>query len=401
MSEILPLVALLALATAMAVLLERGGRAGYGWVTGSEFALLGLALGPAGLDLFSSDLLGGLSTAIWAGAAWLGLRFGLRLRPSLFAHIPARVQWASQLEPLVTLLVLRGLLQLASVRGHLVLDGDVAWAIAAVGSASTKSAIAWARTRLGARGPVTDALRGVSTLDDLLAVLGAAVLMPRLHPVGSHLPAHPGTALGATLALGVGLGVLILLLSSGPTFRSDLGWVALFGACALASGLSASLGLSSLAVCTAAGACVGRFSRHADALEALTRATERPVVLALLVLGGASLAGGWWLAAVGAAAALLRALAKGVGGFLSTPVLPPAARRADFGAGLLGTGGVAFAVAITLAQGLGTERRDVILASAVAMALFGDWVGTSLLRRVVERAGELPGQTVKVAEVAK
>lgn len=401
MSEILPLVALLALATAMAVLLERGGRAGYGWVTGSEFALLGIALGPAGLDLLSSDLLGGLRTAIWAGAAWLGLRFGLRLRRSVLSQVPTRLQWASQLEPLVTLLVFRGLLQLVSVHGRLALDNDVAWAIAAVGSPSTKSAIAWARRQLGARGPVTDALRGVSTLDDLLSVVGAAVLMPRLHPIPTRLPAHPGTALVATLGLGVGLGLLILLLSGGRKFRSDLGWIALFGACALASGLSASLGLSALAVCTAAGACVGCFSPHADALERLTRPTERPVVLALLVLGGASLSGGWWLALVGAAAALLRGVAKVVGGALITPVLPPAARRVDFGAGLLGAGGVAFAVAITLAQGLGNEGRDAILASAVAMMLLGDWVGTSLLRRVVDRAGELPAKPgQRAAEVA-
>lgn len=389
MNDVLPLVALVALATAMAVLLERGGRAGYGWVTGSEFALLGVILGPVVLDLLSSDLLDGLSTAIWAGAAWLGLRFGMRLRRSFLEGMSWRTQCASQLEPVLTLFALRGLLRLLDLRGWLLLDNDVAWAIAAVGSATTKSATAWARTRLGAKGPTTDALESVSTLDDWPAVIGAAVLMPRLHPLPSRLPPFAWGPLAATLVIGLGLGLLILLLTSGKRFRGDLGWVAMFGACALASGLSASLGLSSVAITTFAGLMVGGFSAHADALEALTRATERPVVLTLLVLGGASLVGGAWLAVVGAAAALLRALAKLVGGALAGAVLPKAARRVDFGAGLLGSGGVSFAVAMTLAQGLGNDRRDAILVSAVAMALFGDWVGTALLRRVLARAGEL------------
>ena len=400
MNDVLPLVALVALATAMAVLLERGGRAGYGWVTGSEFALLGIILGPVVLDALSSDLLSGLSTAIWAGAAWLGLRFGLRLRRSFLREMPGRTQWATQLEPVFTLFALRGLLRLLDVRGWLILDNDVAWAIAAVGSASTKSATAWARTRLGAKGPMTDALESVSTLDDLPAVIGAAILMPRLHPVPSHLPPFLWSPLAATVVIGVGLGLLILLLTGGKRFRGDLGWVAMFGACALASGLSASLGLSSIAVTVFAGVCVGGFSQHADALEALTRATERPVVLTLLVLGGASLVGGAWLAIVGLAAAAVRALAKGVGGAFASLVLPRATRRVDFGAGLLGSGGVAFAVAMTLAQGLGTERRDAILVSAVAMALLGDWVGTSLLRRVLDRARELPRKVAEAADDA-
>lgn len=390
MNDVLPLVALVALATAMAILLERGGRAGYGWVTGSEFALLGVVLGPVVLDAITFDLLDGLRTAIWAGAAWLGLRFGMRLRRSVLDTMPGRTQWASQLEPLITLFALRGLLRFLDTQGWLLLDDDVAWAIAAVGSATTKSASAWARTRLGAKGPTTDALESVSTLDDLPAVIGAAVLMPRLHPVASGLPSLPGSPLVATLVTGLGLGILILLLTGGKRFRPDLGWVAMFGACALASGLSASLGLSSIAVTTLAGVCVGGFSRHADALEALTRATERPVVLTLLVLGGASLTGGIWLAVVGLATAAVRLLGKMVGGGLASVVLPKAARRADFGLGLLGSGGVAFAVAMTLAQGLGTERRDAILASAVAMALLGDGVGTALLRRVLARARELP-----------
>ena len=95
MSSVLLLVALAALAVAAAVLLERGGRGGYGWVTGSEFVLAGLGLGPLGLDAVSSDLIAALQPAIGLAVCWLGLRFGLRLRPSALASIPRRTRVAA------------------------------------------------------------------------------------------------------------------------------------------------------------------------------------------------------------------------------------------------------------------------------------------------------------------
>ena len=390
MSQVLLLVALAGLATAIAVLLERGGRAGYGWIAGSEFALVGLLLGPIALDAMTFDLVTGLRAAVWAGTAWLGLRFGMRLRRPLLRPVSAGSLWASQLEALVTMLALWAGLKLLAAKGVLPLDDGVSWAIAVVGASTTKSATAWARTRLRARGPTLDALETASALDDLPGVVAIAVLTPRLHPVATRLPSLPGCALLASAGIGIALGLLILLLTAGKRFRGELGWVAMFGACAVASGLSATLGLSAIAITTLAGCFVGCLSKRAEEIDLLTRATERPVVLALLVLGGASLTGGASLIAIGVAAAAVRALSKILGGALASPLLPRPARRASFGLGLLGSGGFAFALAISVADGLSLPHHDAIVASALAMTLLGDLVGSGLLRGVLERADELP-----------
>jgi len=396
MTTVLPLVVLAALATATTVLLERGGRAGYGWVTGSEFALFGVALGPLGLDLLSGDLLGSVRPAVLLAVAWLGFRFGLRLRPSALRTVGWRMILASLIEPVVSLLVLRGLIEGLIRFGAVELAPATAWAIAAVGSATTKSSTAWARAQLGAKGGLTDSLEVMSTLDDVVLIAVAGWLAPRLAPVASQLPVHVWTAGVATLALGGGLALLVALLTGRGAFRADLGWIALFGVCALGAGLAASLALAPVSVAAAAGAVVGLLSPHADQFDELTRSTERPAVLVLLLLGGASLHGAWSVLALGAAVAVLRVLAKLGGGLTVARLLPKAVRRRDLGAGLLGAGGVAFAVAVALAQDLGPSG-DLVLASAVAMALLGDFLGSPLLRRTLETAGELAAPAPEVA----
>lgn len=400
MTGVLPLVALAALATAITVALERGGRAGYGWVTGSEFVLVGIGVGPLGLDVLNSELLGSIEPAVLLAVAWLGLRFGLRFRPAGLRPLSWRMRLAVVVEPLVSLLVMRALLEPVVRWGGVGLAPGTAWALAAVGSATTKSATAWARAQLGAHGGLTDALDTISTLDDFVLVGAAAFLAPKLHPVASRLPPHAWAALAATLGLGLLLALLVALLLGRSRFHPDMGWVALFGACALGTGLASSLGLAPIAVMALAGAGVGLFSPWADALEELTRSTERPAVLVLLLLGGASITGVGATLIAGAAAALLRVPAKLLGGLGASGILPREASARGMGAGLLGAGGVAFAVAVAMAHQLPAALGEPVMDGAVCMALLGDFLGSPLLRRLLDRAHQLPPPHVDAREPA-
>lgn len=395
MSGVLPLVALAALATAVTVALERGGRAGYGWVTGSEFVLVGIAVGPLGLDALNSTLLGSIEPAVLLAVAWLGLRFGLRFRPGGLREYAWTLRLASVVEPVLCLLVLRGLME-PLVRWQVFgLEYRSAWALAAVGSATTKSAAAWARAQLGARGPVTDSIEAISTLDDVVLVGAAGVLAPKLAPVASRLPPHAWATIGATLALGLGLALLVALLLGRKHFEPDMGWIALFGACALGTGLASSLGLAPVAVTAVAGAGIGFLSPWADDLEELTRSTERPAVLVLLLLGGASITGSFAPILAGGVAALLRVPAKLAAGAASGQLLRGAGSTPVLGAGLLGAGGVAFAVSVAMAHQLPAALGEPVLAGAVCMALLGDFLGSPLLRRLLDRTGQLPPPKVE------
>lgn len=390
MTGLLPLVLLAALAGVATLLLEHGGRRGYGWVTGAEFALFGIAVGPLGLDLLSRDLLAAARTPVALGASWLGLGLGLRLRPAALSKVPGRHFLASQLEPILVLIVLRGLLALAARAGAVAIPPAAAWALSAVGAATTRSAMDWARAQQGARGPVTEALRTICTFDDLPAVLALAALFA-VAPPHPTLLSSPGQRLLATLVLGFGLAALVLLIVARRRFRAELSWLALFGACALGTGLAEDLAVLPLAATCVCGILVARFSRHAEELDEVTRSTQRPVVQVLLLLGGASVRGGMDILAAALAFAALRAVAKLTAGAAIAPIaLGRGAGAPALGLTLLGGGGVVFAAAFSSVNSFDPEVGSPLLAGAIAMVVLGDLLGAPALRSFLRHAGELP-----------
>jgi hypothetical protein len=388
-TPLLPLVLLAALAGAATLLLEQGGRRGYGWVTGSEFALAGFALGPAGLDLLSHDLLARAEVPIALGASWLGLGLGLRLRPYALARSKPRHLAASQLEPVVALLVLRALLEVATRCTGLPLTPPAAWALAAAGAATTRSMMDWVRAQHRAQGPVTEALRTLCTLDDLPPLLALAAVFAALPPHPTLL-SSPLQRTGAMAGLGLALAALVGLTVARQRFRPRVSWLALFGATVLGTGFARELAVLPIASLCVCGAAVARLSRYADQLEEVTRNTQRPVVQLLLLLGGASVPVDGLVLAAAAGFALLRFLAKGVAGAAVAPVVAPRGQRtAALGLGLLGGGGVAYAAAFSASLAWPAEIGEPLLAGAVAMVLLGDVVGPKGLKSLLRRAGEL------------
>ena len=394
MTALLPLVLLAAVAGAATLLLEQGGRRGYGWVTGSEFALAGLALGPYGIDLLSQALIDHARLPIALGASWVGLGLGLRLRPNALAKAPVRHIIASQLEPIIAMLALRGLLETAIRLGGLPLSPIAAWALAAAGGATTRSTMDWARAQRGARGPLTDALRTLVTLDDLPPLLALAAIFAFLPPHPTNL-ALAWQRLAATVGLGLGLAALVVLMVGRRRFVPQLAWLALFGASALGTGLAQELTVLPLAATCLCGAVVARTTRHADQLEEVTRSTQRPVIQLLLLLAGASLRGGGAALLAAAGFALLRFGAKAVAGAVVSPLLaPPGTRVPSLGLGMLGGGGIVFAAAFSASMVLQPEIGDPLLAGAVAMVILGDLVGPKALWSMLHSRGELAGPAV-------
>ena len=397
MTALLPLVLLAAVAGAATLLLEQGGRRGYGWVTGSEFALAGLALGPYGIDLLSQDLIDHARLPIALGASWVGLGLGLRLRPNALAKAPGRHVLASQLEPIIAMLALRCLLEVAIRLAGFPLSSIAAWALAAAGGATTRSTMDWARAQRGARGPLTDALRTLVTLDDLPPLLALAGIFALVPPHATNLTAA-WQRFGATIGLGLGLAGLVVLLVGRRRFLPQLAWLALFGASALGTGLAQELSVLPLAATCLCGAVVARTTRHADQLEEVTRSTQRPVIQLLLLLAGASLRGGGWAFAGAAGFALLRLGAKAVAGAADSPLVAPAgARVPSLGFGMLGGGGIIFAAAFSAALVLPPEIGQPLLAGSVAMVVLGDLAGPKALWSLLRARGEVRERGAAIA----
>ncbi len=389
MTALLPLVLLAALAGAATLLLEQGGRRGYGWVTGSEFALAGIFLGPFGIDLLSEELIGHARLPIALGASWVGLGLGLRLRPNALAKAPGRHVVASQLEPIIAMLVLRGLLEAGIRFSGLPLSSIAAWALAAAGGATTRATLDWARAQRGARGPLTDGLRTLVTLDDLPPLFALAAIFALVPPHATRL-VSAWQRLAATAGLGLGLAALVVLIVGRRRFVPQLAWLALFGASALGTGLAQELTVLPLAATCLCGAIVARSTRHADKLEEVTRSTQRPVIQLLLLLAGASLRGGLWTLVAAIGFALLRFLAKTIAGVAVSPLVSPRGLRVpSLGLGMLGGGGIIFAGAFSAALVLEPSIGTPLLAGSVAMVLLGDLVGPKALWLLLRGRGEV------------
>lgn len=386
MTALLPLVLLAALAGAATLLLERGGRRGYGWVTGSEFALAGLALGPLGVDLVSQELLDRAELPIALGASWVGLGLGLRLRRTSFIRVPAGHVLASQLEPLIALAVLRVLLEAAARLGGMALPAEAAWALAAAGAGTTRSMMDWARAQQGARGPLTEALRTICTFDDVTPLVALALLFAVAPPHLTRLESVPLRLL-AMIFLAAGLAALVLLVVSRRRFRPQLAWLALFGASVIGTGLAQELALLPVTCLFLCGVLVARVTRHADGLEEVTRSTQRPVIQLLLLFAGASVRGGGLALGAALLFTVLRAGAKAISGAAVSPLAGP--RFPTLGLGLLGGGGVLFAAAFSASRTLPANVGGPLLAGAVAMVIVGDAVGPPALRSLLRHAGEM------------
>jgi hypothetical protein len=157
-------------------------------------------------------------------------------------------------------------------------------------------------------------------------------------------------------------------------------------------GVAARLGLSPLAASFALGLIIGTLSRRRAELTAMVRPTERAVLLPMAVLGGALVD-----LSTAPAVAIIVPLALGarlalelVRGLLLCVISPPARRAGPLVAyGLISTGDVSLACAVSVALSFEHPAALTVLVVAAAGLLLGELVAPLALRRALVRTGEL------------
>ena len=371
-----------------------GARGGYGLFSGAEYLFVGALLGSHALGVVNDDLLSIVRPAMALASAFLGLLLGLRLRRSAITGLGVRGLGSLCIETGAPLaLVAFGLPFVLRIAGHsnALHGGPIALAIAVVAASSTKSTLAWARTRLHARGPTVDSLEAIARHDDVLSLL-ALVFLVTFFPPPASLYASLPESLGplekcaATAILGLVLGGAFTALA-GRRPESDTAWVTLIGVGLLATGISIRLGLPGIAVTFLLGATISATTGGHDRLDELAAQTERPAVTLLLLLIGTQIVGTHELWMVAAAAVALRLAGKLIAG----PALGWLGEGGSgAGVGLLGFGGFALVLAAQIALLYRGRTGALVLAVAAAMALAGDLAGPLGLRLLLERRGEIP-----------
>lgn len=391
MSGIGPLLGLLVLAYVGSMLVSGRTIRGFGLPSGSEYLVLGVVVGPHALGIFTRSTISVFEPIFVLGASWLALVAGLGYgivgeRRLHFGRALVGILTAAGVAAGVALLLDLALNELEvlapSERRNTALFSGI------VCCETTRHMVRWVVERYGARGPISDAVADMARASALVPLLGLGwILSTAPHPPLSAFGELE--RFGVTAAIGVVLGHVALVLL-GREFRRDESWGLLLGTSVLAAGLSAKLGLSSMATLFVMGLTIALLSRHRLDIWFMVRPTEKPVMLPVALAVGACVTFDVPKLGFIVAAALVARLAVEIArGLLFALVLPPVRPVwAEVALGMTSTGALTLAAAFTLHVRSPGPSSDVVLAVAAAGALLGEAVGPALLRRAITQSGE-------------
>ncbi len=393
MSEIALLVALLVLAYVGSILV--GGRAirGWGLPSGSEYILLGFVLGPHALGVVDRTTLSALEPLVHVGLAWLALVIGVDYGWVGSRRVPFPRLFGGFLLALFSGLAVAGAFAAYALRFNLLSGRELLLGCLGAGAVScetTRHAVRWVVERYAARGPLSDLMGDLSDADDIVPLLCITVAFALAPNPALILNLPVGAFSIATLLIGIVLGLLgsaLLRIESRPTET----WGIVLGAALLGIGIAGRLGQSGLGLLFGLGMTIAHFSgKRAELREMLVR-TEHAVLLPVLVLGGAyvDLRNAPHLPWLVGVVVLARVAVKFACGAILR--LSPAAKGAGplLGFGLLPSGALTMAFGLAFSLRFPNHVGRAVLATAAAVAIFGELVGPTALRAALKRAGEI------------
>ncbi|HEY6725932.1 MAG TPA: potassium transporter Kef [Polyangiaceae bacterium] len=395
MNEVLLLMVLLAAAYFGSLLTEGRAIRGFGLPSGAEWLMLGIVLGPHALGVFQASVIRDLEPLVIVGLGWTALVLGID-----YGYVgERRVSWRGlllgiALSAFCGAAVASATFAYLSWELHLETDDAliIAATLALVSSETTRHAVRWISERQGARGPLSDLLAEIADTDDALPLLGLGLVVALSTTPSVDVELSLGWRLGAAGALAVILGLIAAALLA-RSFAFGESWAVLIGVALLGIGMSMRLGAAALTVMFIVGAVISLVShRHAE-LRRLLAPTERPVILPLLVLGGATLDPRLLspevvsLLGVVLAARIAAKLASG----RIVAIFVPAARRSPIATGgaLLSSGTVAMSIGLHAYLSHQGRQGEWALLAAAAATIAGELVGPTMLRRALSRAGEV------------
>lgn len=371
-----------------------GGRTirGFGLPSGAEYLVLGVAVGPHGLGLLPRSMLQIFQPIFVCAASWLAFVVGLgylivgRRRVHLGRAL-AGIALAVLVGAAVAAAVWFTTDMLGTAQGfdRLVLAVGTGF----IGCETTRHTVRWVAERHGARGPLSDWLADMARASALVPIFALGVLAA----VAPHAPLTqftPALRLATNAGIGIVMGLVAAVLLA-REFRRDESWGILLGTTLLASGVAMRLGLAALTTLFVMGLTLAITSRHRLEIKFMVQATEKPVLLPVVLAAGASVDFDAFpnLGLLVAVALVARLVVELVRGFLLTLLLPAArAAGARIGLGMASTGAISLALGFLVTVRIPGPASSAVLLIAAAGVLLGEFVGPAELRRALERAGE-------------
>ncbi len=364
------------------------------FVSGAEYVLLGVVLGPALLPGFSpfGDL-NALAPVFAFAAGWVGLLYGLELkldasdvgRPLRLAFVDA-VLTGGVVTGVAAWFFQSGLVLEACDPAQAWMSAGVLGCAAAAGSSSAVDLLANRYTNLDSS--LLPMLGRASRLGDLLAICGFGVLFCIFHQGGTLTEQPPAISDWILLTAGIGvvLGFLFFVFIGNDQGENNV-FLAMSGILLFASGAAFFLNLSALLVNLLLGGVLAQTRQGVKMSRQLER-TARPVSLVLLLIAGAL----WQPVPLVPAAVVvlgfigLRLIGKVIGASVATVGTP---MRGDLFRGLMAQGDAAVAMALSFRLVYDGPAVDLAYTAILAGVVVNELVSPRLLRGLLVDAGEL------------
>jgi hypothetical protein len=368
---------------------------GVGLPSGIEWVVLGVLFGPGLLGIVGESAFGAVEPVVVSALGWLALLVGLDYgrvggRSVAAGRFVLGIAWAlftgGAAFAAAYIALPYVIPQLAPFDGLF-----VSGAIGVASCETTRHVVRWAAERHRAAGPLTDLLADISDTQDVVPLVGVAILFATRPSTASYVRIPALGWLGMTLALGavMGLATTVLL---GREFRLRESWGVLLGTSLLAIGVAARLELPILSVLFTMGVVVAATSRHRDEVHAMGKPTERAVLLPVLLLVGVRINPnlGARFGALVATVIVARVAAKYAAGRLLGSVLADARSAGPrLGFAMLSSGALSMSIGLTFALRFPGLVGDSVLATTATLALFGELVGPASLTAALRHAGEI------------
>lgn len=372
-------------------------------VSGAEYLILGILLGPGVSGLIRPDVVGGFAPFMTLALGWVGAVVGAQFFLPALIRIPGVFFRIGLLEAVFSFALVA-----AAMAGVLAWLLDLplsvavvpAVALGAIATVSAPAGIALATRDAGRAEPLLRQFQVAAAVDAAVAIVAFGLLLSIVHAEPPVRPRAPTATEWAVIGIGIGIvGGALFHLFLGGEKKVDRLFISLAGAIILASGAAAYLRLSPLLPTMLIGAIlVNTSTSRAEIKEVLFR-VERPLYFVLLIFAGSA----WTPAGWGWVAPVLLFLVARVGAKLSAAAVAAALTEAipvlgaGWGRALLGQGGLAVAIALNYRIHEDALYPNLVFTAALVSVLLTDFTSARLagaaVRPLLRRRGAVPATT--------
>lgn len=362
----------------------------------TAYLIAGLIVGPYCLNLFSENMLAGISELTSIALGFIAFSIGGEFKWESLKRVGVKA---------LIITIFQAIAALAAVDVVLILCGfdlPLSLTLGAIATATAPAATLMVVRQYRAQGTMTNTLLSVVAMDDAIGLAAFAISLAMAQsltsgaaPTVQNMLISPLLEIGLSLVVGAALGTVLSFLLR--FFRSRANRLSLMIAAVFAGvALSDCWGLSALLTCMAIGAAMVNLRADSGALIENTDRWTPPLFMLFFIISGAEL-DLQVLTTVGLLGVLYlvaRSLGKYFGAALGACVVKSEPKiRKYLGLTLLPQAGVAIGMAQVVIAKL-PEYGEVIRAVVLCATLVYELVGPVITRVALSRAGEIPADAL-------